>query len=406
MALEVRRVQPEEIEEWLAVLSRTFQIDPTEESSERWRKHFDWDRSMGVFAGEEVVGTGGAFTFEFQVPGGEVAAGGLTAIAVSPTHRRRGALSAMIRHHFDDVTGHGETMSALWASESSIYERFGYGQATRFSDITVGPDRIEFLETVDPTGTVRHIDLDEARKMLPQLYTAAVVRPGMCSRDDDFWELEVFRDPESFRAGKTANRWVVYEQEGEARGYMRYRQKSNWTNEGFPEGEAYVGELISLDEDAYRALWAFALGLDLTARVKAILRPVDEPLRWMVTDPRRLVTFTAEGLWLRLLDIPACLEARRYPQTGRLVLEVLDEFLPERSGRFELVGGPDEARCAPTENEPDVTLAVSDLARLYLGDGEVASLAYAGRLRGGDGPMRLLDAMFRWHEPPWCNQMF
>lgn len=406
MDLEVRRVEPDEIERWHSVLSRTFQGDPSEESREHWRKHFDWKRSMGVFDGDEVVGTGGAFTLEVEVPGGRVPTGGLTVIAVSSTHRRRGALTAMIRHHFEDAAAHGEPMSALWASESSIYERFGYGQATRSSDITMRPDRIEFLEPVDPTGKVRHVDLDEARKVLPQLYSAAVTRPGMCSRDEDFWELEIFRDPEAFRGGRTANRWVVYERDGVGRGYMRYRQKPNWTDEGFPEGEATIGELIVLDTDAYRALWAFVLSLDLTATVRATIRPVDEPLRWMVTDPRRLVTSTSEALWLRLLDVASCLEARRYPQQGQLVLEVTDQFLPEKSGRFELVGGPEEARCLPSGSDPDVTLAVSDLARLYLGDAEVAALAYAGRLRGREASLRLLDAMFRWHEPPWCNQVF
>ncbi|MDH3426649.1 MAG: GNAT family N-acetyltransferase [Acidimicrobiia bacterium] len=404
--MDVRKVEPDERDQWNEVLSRTFQSDPTDDWKEVLGKHFEWDRSMGVFVGDEVVGTGGAFTLRFQVPGGEVAAGGLTVITVSPTHRRQGALTDMIRHHFDDVAAHQEPMSALWASESSIYGRFGYGQATRALHLKMDTAKIEFIDPVAPSGQIRHIDLDQARKVLPSLYEQATIRPGMFSRDADFWELEIFRDHEGSRGGWSANRWAVYERDGISQGYLRYRQKPNWTDDGFNDGEAFVGELITLDQDAYRALWNFVLNLDLTVTVSASIRPIDEPLRWMVEDPRRIVTSSSEALWLRLLDVPACLEARRYPQSGRLVLEVTDEFLPQRSGRFELSGGPQEAHCVPTDAEADVTLETNDLASLYLGDAEVAALAFAGRLRGSEESLRLLAAMFRWHEPPWCTSVF
>ena len=404
--MDVRRVEPDERGQWYEVLARTFQSDSNDAWKEVMGEHFEWDRSMGVYAGDDVVGTGGAYTLRFQVPGGEVAAGGLTVITVSPTHRRQGALTDMIRHHFDDVEAHQEPMSALWASESSIYGRFGYGQATRALDLKMDTAKIAFIDPVEAGGQIRHIDLDEARKVLPSLYEQAAIRPGMFSRHAEFWEIEVFRDPEHARGGKSANRWAVYERDGVARGYMRYRQKSNWTDDGFDEGEAYVGELITLDQDAYRALWNFVLNLDLTATVKASIRPIDEPLRWMITDPRRLVTNSYEALWLRLLDVPACLAARRYPATGRLVLEVTDQFMPDKGGTFELSAGPDSAKCSPIDAKPDVTLGTADLAALYLGDGQVMSLAYAGRLRGSDESLRLLDAMFRWYEPPWCNWIF
>ena len=57
--------------------------------------------------------------------------------------------------------------------------------------------------------------------------------------------------------------------------------------------------------------------------------PVDEPLRWMLADPRRMFTKGMHDfLWVRLLDIPAAMAARRYQVEDSLVVEVADGFRP------------------------------------------------------------------------------
>jgi predicted acetyltransferase len=157
---------------------------------------------------------------------------------------------------------------------------------------------------------------------------------------------------------------------------------------------------------AYRALWSFLLNIDLSEHVKAYLRPVDEPLPWMLTDPRRVTRIAGDALWVRLLDIPAALSARRYLTQDRLVIEVHDPFLPEVGGRFELEGGPDGAECRPSSAAADVSLDVRDLARLYLGAGETAALTYAGRIEGSADAVDRAGAMFSWHQPPWCSEVF
>ena len=64
---------------------------------------------------------------------------------------------------------------------------------------------------------------------------------------------------------------------------------------------------------------------------------MDEPLRWLLADPRRFnVTALYDNLWLRLLDVPRALAARTYGSPGRLALEVTDPFLSPAVQTFHL----------------------------------------------------------------------
>ena len=65
-----------------------------------------------------------------RVPGAMAAVAGVSLVAVLPSHRRRGILSALMRRLLADVNERGEAVAALFASESGIYGRYGYGRAS------------------------------------------------------------------------------------------------------------------------------------------------------------------------------------------------------------------------------------------------------------------------------------
>lgn len=403
--MDVRPITPDERSPYFDCMTIAFGEDRVDEAD--YDDIFiEFDRSMAVFDGELVVATGGTLTFDLVVPGGSVAAGGLTLISVRPTHRRRGLLTEMIRHHFADCQTRAEPLAMLWASESSIYGRFGYGEATSSHDLAIEASTVEFVERVQAPGRTRFVTAEEAEKLLPAVYERARVRPGMLSRSPEWWKARHLSDSERHRHGYTAMRLVVYDEASELLGFVRYRQKAKWTDAGIAEGEVRVLELIAETPVAYRALWSYLFNIDLSEHVKAYLRPVDESLPWMLTEPRRVVRTANDGLWVRLLDIPAALEARRYLTEDRLVIEVRDPFLPEVGGRFELEGGPDGAGCRPSTAAVDIAMDVRDLARLYLGGGEAAALTYAGRIEGSADAAIRLSAMFSWHQPPWCSEVF
>ncbi|MDH5372927.1 MAG: GNAT family N-acetyltransferase [Acidimicrobiia bacterium] len=403
--MEIRSISPEEFRAYASVWERTFNFDGKDEELEVEAKHHELDRSIVAIDGEDFVGTGGAFSFEMTVPGGSVPAAGLTAIAVLPTHRRRGVLTSMMRYHFDDVQEREEPVAILRASESVIYGRFGYGVATRESSWKLGTRDSAFVVENGPGGSVSLIASDRAREVMPEIYgRAAIARPGFLSRSEEIWDL-ILSDLDSWRGGFTANRYGLYEEDGVALGYVRYRAKDTWDHD-IPKNEILASELMALNPKAEAELWRFMFSLDLVETVKTQNRPTDDLLQILLADPRRLSSHEVDGLWARLVDVPAALTARRYRTEGRLVIEVVDPTLPDRGGRFLLEGGPDGAECRSTGNEPDLIVDPVALGSCYLGGGSFSSHQSVGRVSGSMEAIRLADTMFSWHRAPWCPHYF
>ena len=150
--------------------------------------------------------------------------------------------------------------------------------------------------------------------------------------------------------------------------------------------------MLATTPDAYRALWGYLLSIDLVRLLQLEAYPVDEPLEWLIPDGRLARrTWTGDNDWLRLLDVPAALSARRYPSTDRLVLDVIDTDGGWAQGRVRLDGGPEHAECTPAPHDsPDLTLSQRALASIYLGGCTVRSQQLAGLLdehtAGAAGP--------------------
>ena len=163
-----------------------------------------------------------------------------------------------------------------------------------------------------------------------------------------------------------------------------------------------VMQLLAAANEAQASLWRFCFDIDLMASTEAWDRPPDDPLPWMLADPRRLKRSLEDGLWVRLVDVAAALSARRYAAQDRLVLEVRDRFCGWNDGRYELEGGPDGTVCRPTTAEPDIVLSAADLAATYLGTVAFTTLSHAGRVEERtQGALLRADAMFATQLQPW-----
>ena len=105
------------------------------------------------------------------------------------------------------------------------------------------------------------------------------------------------------------------EVDGAVRGYVIYRVKSDWDDRG-PNNSVLALEVIALDAAAERTIWHWLSETDRRPH-QGLAWPVPHPLLLELTEPRRLGLSVREGLWLRLLDLPAALEARTYQGPGR-----------------------------------------------------------------------------------------
>lgn len=377
---------------------------PDEEAAQRFSANLPLERVHATFDGDRIVGGAGAFPFELTVPGGSVRCAGVTVVGVLPTHRRRGILTAMMRAQLDDVRERGEPVAALWASEEVIYRRFGYGLASLSCTIDVPSGYAALRHPPDGRASLRLVPLDAAKEEIAPVYDRVrAVRPGMFARTDTWWETRNLPDPPERRQGGGEKNCVVLELDGEAAGYALYRIHPKF-EAGVAVGHVDVIEAVADGPDATRELWRALLDLDWKATLKAYLLPIDHLLLHQLVYPRRMQLRAGDGLWVRLVDLPAALAARSYGGDGAIVLDVRDAFLPENEGRWRLERGGVER----TDEEPDLELDVGELGSVYLGGFTFGELVRAGVVREArEGGAARADAIFLTYGPkPWCPEIF
>jgi predicted acetyltransferase len=410
VTVDVRPITEDEIEDWTRAQALGFNHLPHEADLAYRRKHLDVRRALGAFADGELIGTTNSFPTPITLPGGgSVVASAVTAVAVTPTHRRRGALTGMMRTHLDASAAAGEPAAILIASEAPIYGRFGYGAGTRHATVEVDTASLRLL---DPPAAdevrLRFVDRDEFRSAAPLAFDRVRVdRPGEIGRDDLYWDGLLGIIPRSWNEDAAKRLHLLAEDGRGPVGFAVYRVKDTW-NGRLPDAKATVDLFAAASHDAYVALWDHLLRLDWVSRIVADDRPDDEPLRLLVDDSRHVrLTNVSDFLWARLVDIPACLAARTFSTSDRLVLEVVDRFRPGSGGRFAVDGGPDGATCEPSGEPPDLVIDTADLAAAWLGGAALWLPAQVGRVQERTERARhRFDAMFLNQPPPFCSTWF
>jgi predicted acetyltransferase len=375
------------------------------------------DRTLAVFDGDRMVGGTASEPRELTIPGGAVLpAAKITLTGLLPGYRGTGAASELMRLQLPDLRARGEAAAILTTAQSGVPGRHGFGVATTAlaARLIPGPAAMPTparapaaplapAAALAPGRGVRLIGADEARLLLPAIFDAHRRRqPGQVSRPPGFWASWFDDDPLLRTAG--GGRFAVVSADGDSApdGYLTYRLIPGPLRQQ-PVRELVIEDLITVTDQARRALWRFCCGFDQAALVSAWNLPADEPLAWIVPEPQRPdVTGLRPFLRLRLLDVAAALAARSYASAGNLVLQISDPVLAGHDQRYLLQGGPDGAECGVTTRGAELALAVGELASAYLGQTAFTALATAGRVTElAAGALRRADAMFGWHPAPW-----
>jgi predicted acetyltransferase len=370
----------------------------------------DMSRALGAFdddGGGVLAGITTSYAFDLSVPGASLPAAGVTWVGVMPTYRRRRVLSTLMTAQLNAVHDAGtEPVAVLWASEPQIYGRFGYGMASRYFSRIVPRGTDALLPDVpnDPSLRMRLVPAGDWALTAPVYDAVRAGRPGMTARDEAWW-LRAVADIEAFREGKSALRCVVAEDDGGVRGYARYSTKQDFGDD-FGRGKIDVRELLAADPAALAALYRYLFDMDLMGTTHLWNLPSDDPLQFWLTNPRRTSPRSVDQLYVRVVDLPAALTARRYATDISLVLDVADERCPWNAGRWRLEGGRDGASCARTVDEADLTLHARELGAVYLGGTTFLELAGAGRVTGSAEVVQSATAAFQHSPAPWCAQVF
>jgi predicted acetyltransferase len=404
--LTLTYVPADRVDEYVTTVVRGFYGDYNPEVFGPFKAAFEPERNFGFTVDGRWVSTCGAYTQQMTVPGGTVPIAAVTVVTVHPSYRRRGLLRQMMTHQLEGIAARGiEPVALLWASEAPIYGRFGYGETfskLRLSGQTRG---LTFPPEVELDGSVGEVEREEFLPVAKRLRASWLAdRPGALQRNDAWWEIRL-NDPESWRRGASAYRFVLhFTGNGEPDGYAQFRVRE----EG-PDGHAEV-DVHSADAatgPAYASLWRFLLSLDLVRNFSWHDAPMDDPLRLLVTDPRAIKTELSDGTYARLVDVPAALMARRYAADIDMVIGVADPMLAQNDRAFRLQGGPDGVEVKPSRRRPDLSMNVRELGAIYLGGVSPATLRRAGRITEQTrGAVTRLAAAFAWDRLPFCNDYF
>ncbi len=378
----------------LAATGFGWSLDP--ESFTPWRALLTSDSAVVVSDGAEIVGNAMYLDLRLTVPGGAVLpTAGVSLVVVAPTHRRRGILRAMYEELHRRIADRGYPVAALTASEGGIYGRFGYGPATTEHELTIDRRFARLhADAVDPGG-VRLVRPAEHRDDLITIYDRwRQHTPGGLVRPAPLWD-DLLADRKYTRRGGTE--WFAL---AHPDGYVLYRVH------GHAPKTVRIGEFRAATVEAHSALWRALLGLDLMATIVVGTYP-DDPLPYLLTDTRLArTTGRKDDLWLRLMDVPAALQARRYTGDLSTVLDVSDGFRAD-GGRFALQIDGGRAVCIPTDAPADVELDLDVLGSLYLGGHRASALAKANRLRCKNVELvHRLDAAFASDVPAQLGFFF
>jgi predicted acetyltransferase len=410
MSVDIRPCPPERFEELIKTAEIAFSEDMPDDMVGRVKAVADPARFLGALDRDRFVGTGGVFSLNLRVPGGELPTGGVTFVTVVPSHRRQGILRRMMRLMVDDCHARSEPLAALWASQGAIYQRFGFGLATFSVNLEAEMGRALFARDWPAEGSCRMLRAGEGLDLVRPVYEAARSRrAGFLARPPEWWVGQLPLVEKDAKGGE-ARRLVVYEADNGPEAYAVYKTKSDWSVRG-SNGIVTVDEAIGSTERGTREIWRFLLSLDLMRTLKTWRLPPDHPLVLLSAEPRRLGMTLGDGLWLRIVDAQAALEGRTYGidgrGNGRVTLDLRDDYCPWNAGRWALEVTDGHARATRTQAEPDLELDANDLGSLFLGGFSATALARAGRvveLRAGG--LADADRLFPTAVMPWCPQEF
>lgn len=349
-----------------------------------------WAVDVGDGPEGMYAGIYGVRPMELGLPSGRLApVAGLTWVGVHPDHRRRGLLTALLRHHLEQAHREGLALSALHASEPAIYPRFGYGLAALELQVDLGrgtsftapglEERVSGTATTTVTGSDPGV-ASRARALDLRL---AAQSPGIIVGSEEFYTRAISDRPHELR-DKEQIRLIFAVRAGEDVGCASFRRTPKWDN-GRPGGTVTVGHLGG-DPAARLALLRRLVDLDLTSTITLSRVSPDDPLFAWVGGPRGAADVrTYDSTYVRLVDLASAWAARGYDSDCDIVVDVADRHAPWNAGRWRLLASGGEGTAERTDAEPDLSLDVNVLGAGYLGR-SIAPLLRAGIVtehRGG-----------------------
>lgn len=400
MPVTVRPIDPEEMDEFVRVVALCLNMSP-----EPIRASMQPEFTLCAFEDDKLATAYAAWPFTMRINGAPVPIAGVTTVGTLPVFRLRGNLRRIMQTDFQRLyEREGPPLAVLYASQAAIYQRYGYGIVSTHISYRVEPRYLTFAHGVPIRGSLRESGRDEAALLNDVFRRYRDPRNGVIHRSRPLWAANQFADPPEHHELSV----VVYEEDGQALGYVIYTTGPGSYPPPGVGGVLNVREVVWLTPAAYIALWRHIAGFELMREVIWRSAPSDDPLPHLLLEPRMLQATARDGILARIVDLPRTLASRTYATEAVLTFEVQDELCPWNAGRWRMETGADgAARVARTTENPQVTMPVSTLAMLLFGQISAGEAARMGRLDAHDEPaLDAWDAVFRTRYRPFCPDQF
>lgn len=388
---EIRPATDDDFERIFALTAQGFAVPGS--SRERMREDFRPDAYRVAGDRGSILGCLRIMRFSHFWGSRAVPAAGIAGVAVAAEARGRGIGAALMREALRDARAEGLAISSLYPATAPVYRAAGYGFGgvrTRWKvDLTALP--VDASLRVEPFG-------DDARAEIDACYEAVgATQNGLVRRDADWWAKRVWRTTSDL----PMYRFLVRE-DGRVTGWIDYQQESKAGTWRFALN---CRDLHWLTPGAARALLGVAALHRSTAETMTWHGPATEPLADLLREDA--IRNDQRFRWMvRLLDVPAAIEARGYPAGVEATVTVAarDPLLPENEGPWlvEVSGG--RAKVAPAA-EAEAAGDVASLATLWSGLHRARDIVRTGGLRGTERALDALEAMFTG-PIPWLSDFY
>lgn len=379
--------------------------EPTDPEITEMRSTWAGRRNVAVYprgatADALPVGTVNSWVADMTVPGGTIPMWAISMVTVSATHRRRGIARNLLEGELRAAASAGVPVAGLTATEATIYGRYGFGPAVQAARVAIstrhagwrGPEAAGRLEYVEKARLA--VDLGAVHENARHARTGQI--PGWGRR----WLGLAGITADGAKTDAAVRGLLYLDADDRLRGAMSFSMKEQPDSH---RSTMTIRHLAAETDEAQRALWGFAVNHDLVDRVEAALRPTDDPILHLVADQRSVEVTVHDHGWLRVLDVPAVLRARRFAAPLDVVLRVTDPFgLADGTWRLQ-ADALGAAVVEETSAAAGVTMGVSELSTVYAGGVPLSQLAAAGRVQGDPEVIAALSRALHTDPAPFLS---
>jgi predicted acetyltransferase len=370
------------------VLTQSFAIP--EKDWESYFKRVGQESFRIIRIGKEVVAGLAIIRMGQWFGGRSIPMAGVVAVGVAPQSRGSGVAARLMQMAVRELRADGLPLSVLYPATISLYRGTGYELAGTMCVQAIRASSIRLRERDYP---MKPVDVSKSGPFERIAIERAKITSGNLDRCPAMWtHLTHARDnpvygyligPEEHPDG-----YVLFAQEYKEWGY-----------------DLRVRDMAALSMKAGRRLWSFLASHSSQCRDIYWRGPLVDPLLRLLPEPEHRIVIK-EHWMLRIIDPKRALAMRGYPMTstGELHLDVVDDVLPENTGRFTLKVAGGEAEVLKG-GRGDLRLDVRDLASIYTGMVAPSQLHAMGAIEAAQDAIATASQLFAGSDP-WMADVF